>query len=78
MVSMGHLPGSGKGAGQDTYSLELCGGTHVRQTGDIGGFVLLSDGASSAGVRRIEALTGVGAEHYIQQQMAAMPRLRML
>ena len=56
----------------NTYSLELCGGTHVRQTGDIGGFVLLSDGASSAGVRRIEALTGVGAEHYIQQQMAAM------
>ena len=72
VVSMGHLPGSGKGSGQDTYSLELCGGTHVRQTGDIGGFVLLSDGASSAGVRRIEALTGVGAEHHIQQQMAAM------
>jgi alanyl-tRNA synthetase len=72
VVSMGHLPGSGKGTSQDTYSLELCGGTHVRQTGDIGGFVLLSDGASSAGVRRIEALTGEGAEHHIQQQMAAM------
>jgi len=72
VVSMGHLPGSGKGSSQDTYSLELCGGTHVRQTGDIGGFVLLSDGASSAGVRRIEALTGEGAEHHIQQQMAAM------
>ena len=72
VVSMGLLPGSGKGAGQDTYSLELCGGTHVRRTGDIGGFVLLSDGASSAGVRRIEALTGAGAENYIQQQMAAM------
>jgi alanyl-tRNA synthetase len=72
VVSMGHLRGSGKGSSQDTYSLELCGGTHVRQTGDIGGFVLLSDGASSAGVRRIEALTGEGAEHHIQQQMAAM------
>ena len=72
VVSMGRLPGSGKGADQDTYSLELCGGTHVRQTGDIGGFVLLSDGASSAGVRRIEALTGAGADQYIQQQMAAM------
>jgi alanyl-tRNA synthetase len=66
------LFGSGKGAGQDTYSLELCGGTHVRQAGDIGGFVLLSDGASSAGVRRIEALTGEGAENFIQHQMAAM------
>jgi alanyl-tRNA synthetase len=72
VVSMGHLFGSGKGAGQDTYSLELCGGTHVRQAGDIGGFVLLSDGASSAGVRRIEALTGEGAENFIQHQMAAM------
>ena len=72
VVSMGHLPGSGKGAGQDTYSLELCGGTHVRQTGDIGGFVLLSDGASSAGVRRIEALTAAGARNFIQHQMAAM------
>jgi len=72
VVSMGHLSGSGKGAGQDTYSLELCGGTHVRQTGDIGGFVLLSDGASSAGVRRIEALTGEGAENFIQHQMAAI------
>ena len=72
VVSMGHLSGSGKGAGQDTYSLELCGGTHVRQTGDIGGFVLLSDGASLAGVRRIEALTGEGAENFIQHQMAAM------
>ena len=72
VVSMGHFSESGKGASKDTYSLELCGGTHVRQTGDIGGFVLLSDGASSAGVRRIEALTGAVADTYIQNQFKCM------
>ncbi|AVO39249.1 alanine--tRNA ligase [Pukyongiella litopenaei] len=65
VVSMGRLDGSGKGADGDTYSLELCGGTHVRRTGDIGEFVLLGDSASSAGVRRIEALTGTGAHDHL-------------
>ena len=72
VVSMGRLPGSGKGASKNTYSLELCGGTHVRQTGDIGGFVLLSDGASSAGIRRIEALTGAAADDHIQSQFKSI------
>ena len=61
VVSMGAQPGSGKGGDGATYSLELCGGTHVARTGDIGAFVLLGDAASSAGVRRIEALTGQAA-----------------
>jgi alanyl-tRNA synthetase len=61
VVSMGMQAGSGKGRDQDTYSLELCGGTHVTRTGDIGVFVTLGDSASSAGVRRIEALTGQAA-----------------
>ncbi|MFK7764074.1 MAG: alanine--tRNA ligase [Roseobacter sp.] len=68
VVSMGHKAGSGKGTGGETYSLELCGGTHVRQTGDIGAFVMLGDSASSAGVRRIEALTGAAAMSYLRAQ----------
>ncbi|SMY07611.1 alanine--tRNA ligase [Flavimaricola marinus] len=68
VVSMGVLDGSGKGADGKTYSLELCGGTHVRQTGDIGAFVTLGDSASSAGVRRIEALTGQAALDYLSGQ----------
>ncbi len=68
VVSMGKLDGSNKGADGATYSLELCGGTHVARTGDIGAFVLLSDSASSAGVRRIEALTGQVALDYLREQ----------
>ena len=68
VVSMGKQAGSGKGSAADTYSLELCGGTHVRQTGDIGAFVVLGDSASSAGVRRIEALTGQAAMDHLRAQ----------
>ncbi len=67
VVSMGKAP-TGKGSDGDTWSLELCGGTHVRQTGDIGLFVALGDSASSAGVRRVEALTGEAARQYLAGQ----------
>ncbi|MEM9434010.1 MAG: alanine--tRNA ligase [Pseudomonadota bacterium] len=67
VVSMGSAD-TGKGTDGQTYSLELCGGTHVRQTGDIGVFVTLGDSASSAGVRRIEALTGAAAFDYLRDQ----------
>ena len=72
VVSMGALEGSGKGADGKTYSLELCGGTHVARTGDIGAMVLLSESASSAGVRRIEALTGQAALDHLRQQDARL------
>jgi alanyl-tRNA synthetase len=67
VVSMGKAP-TGKGAGGETYSIELCGGTHVTRTGDIGLFVLLGDSASSAGVRRVEALTGKEAFAFLEQE----------
>ncbi len=68
VVSMGQQAGSGKGTDGNTYSLELCGGTHVTQLGEIGAFVTLGDSASSAGVRRIEALTGQAALDYLREQ----------
>jgi len=69
VVSMGYDQKSGKGLDGNGYSLELCGGTHVKRTGDIGAFLILSDGASSSGVRRIEALTGEAAlDHLAKQQ----------
>ncbi|MDX1781960.1 MAG: alanine--tRNA ligase [Thalassovita sp.] len=71
VVSMGRAD-TGKGQGGDTYSIELCGGTHVKQTGDIGMCVILGDSASSAGVRRIEALTGQAALDYLHDQAGTL------
>ena len=66
VVSMGTaLHGDKKGK---PYSLELCGGTHVKRTGDIGLVTLVSEGAVAAGVRRIEALTGAEARAYLDGQ----------
>jgi alanyl-tRNA synthetase len=75
VVSMGVLDGSAKGADGKTYSLELCGGTHVTRTGDIGAMVLLGDSASSAGVRRIEALTGQAALDHLRVQDARLAEI---
>ena len=65
VVSMGR---NEHGAGRPIYSLELCGGTHVSRTGDIGLIKVTGESAVAAGVRRIEALAGSAARAYLEEQ----------
>jgi alanyl-tRNA synthetase len=65
VVSMGPAPAGSKASG---WSVELCGGTHVARTGDIGLVTVVGEGAVAAGVRRLEAMTGDAARRHLAEQ----------
>jgi alanyl-tRNA synthetase len=70
VVSMGHASRDGAASNALGWSVELCGGTHVRRTGDIGLITVTGESAVSSGVRRIEALTGRHARHHANDTIA--------
>ena len=72
VVTMGVEPGSGN---RRIYSMELCGGTHVGRTGDVGTIVVTAESASAAGVRRIEALAGEAARQHLRERDRKLARL---
>ena len=74
VVSMGTMPG---GPAERPYSVELCGGTHVGRTGEIGLITVVGESAVAAGVRRIEALTGTAARKHLAEQEKRLKAIAM-
>jgi alanyl-tRNA synthetase len=62
----------GTGEGAEQFSIELCGGTHAKRTGDLGTFKIISEASAAAGVRRIEAVTGQPALDFISAEEATL------
>jgi len=77
-VRVVRVGGSVEYAGQPVSSMELCGGAHVRRTGDIGAFVILGDENVAAGVRRIEALAGDAATAWVRERLNAAAKVATL
>jgi alanyl-tRNA synthetase len=78
VLSMGNDNASANPHSMESFSMELCGGTHVKRTGDLGIFTIVSEGAVSSGVRRIEALSGQAAVEYLQKQSEQLSNIANL